>query len=245
MDEPEQDITDRTPQERWEAYWGDVAPNVGEALWDTPPSEDTGKLLSFCEGDIDRELQLVDVGCGNGRRSLFLAEHFPRVVGVDVSSAAIDAARELYEAPNLEFRVLDAIEPDQAVALHDEIGDANVHVSAMFHSMKPFERELAAQSVATLCGSTGRLVVEELGRAAEKVFAEMQALGGPPPAKFVKLFSSGITPGVMPDGELEGIMDGLGLDVVRQGTVPHQLTETGPDGDAVAISLDCWLFAPK
>jgi hypothetical protein len=73
----------------------------------------------------------------------------------------------------------------------------------------------------------------------------MQALGGPPPAKFVKLFSSGITPGVMPDGALEGIMDGLGLGVVRQGTVPHQLTETGPDGDAVAIELDCWLFAPK
>jgi SAM-dependent methyltransferase len=246
MDDQEpEDVTDRTPQQRWEAYWGDVAPNVGEALWDTPPDQDTGKLLSFCEDDIDRGLQLVDVGCGNGRRSAFLAEHFPRVVGVDVSAAAVEAAGSLYEAPNLEFRVLDAIEPDQATALHDELGDANVHVSAMFHSMKPSERELAAKSVAALCGQTGRLVVEELGTEAEKVFAAMQALGGPPPAKFVKLFQSGITPGVMPDGALEGIMDSLGLGIVRQGTVRHELTETGPDGEPVAIQLDCWLFAPK
>jgi SAM-dependent methyltransferase len=232
-----------TPEQRWQAYWGDVADKPGEALWDTPPTDDTAKLLSFCGDAIDRELQLVDVGCGNGPRSHFLAEHFPKVVGVDVSAAAIDAARQLFEAPNLEFRVLDAIDPGQAKALHDELGDANVHVSAMFHSMSPAERALAAESVAALCGQTGRFVVEELGAEAEKVFAEMQALGGPPPAKFVKLFESGITPGVMPEGALEDLMASHGLGVVRKGTVPHELTETGPDGKAVAIVLDCWLFA--
>jgi cyclopropane fatty-acyl-phospholipid synthase-like methyltransferase len=236
-------VNNPTPEQRWQAYWGDVADKVGEALWDTPPTDDTAKLLRFCEDDIDRGLQLVDVGCGNGPRSHFLAEHFPRVVGVDVSAAAIDAARQLYEAPNLEFRVLDAIEPAQASALHDELGDANVHVSAMFHSMSPTERALAAETVATLCGQTGRFFVEELGAEAEKVFAEMQALGGPPPAKVVKLFESGITPGVMPEGALEGLMESHGFAVVRKGTVPHELTETGPDGTPVAIALDCWLFA--
>lgn len=40
----------------------------------------------------------LDVGCGIGRLSAALADHFEEVVGVDVSNAMLDRARELHAA---------------------------------------------------------------------------------------------------------------------------------------------------
>ena len=52
-----------------------------------------------------RHALALDFGCGAGRLSRALAEHFDRVVGIDVSATMIDTARALNEdAGNIEFR---------------------------------------------------------------------------------------------------------------------------------------------
>lgn len=47
---------------------------------------------------------LLDLGCGNGRDSIFFAENKIHVVGIDASNAAIEMLEELYEEDSyLEF----------------------------------------------------------------------------------------------------------------------------------------------
>lgn len=46
---------------------------------------------------------VVDVGCGSGQGTRFLAEHFKEVVGMDVSEAQIQEAREGPSMPNVSY----------------------------------------------------------------------------------------------------------------------------------------------
>ena len=62
-----------------------------------------------------RQLQperVLDIACGAGYGSQLLAQQRAgiSVLGVDVSEAAIDYARTHYSAPNVEFRVSDALD---------------------------------------------------------------------------------------------------------------------------------------
>jgi len=40
-----------------------------------------------------RDLPVADLGCGNGRQTMFLGQHFTTVIGTDISPAAIEQAR--------------------------------------------------------------------------------------------------------------------------------------------------------
>jgi SAM-dependent methyltransferase len=57
--------------------------------------------------DRSRVRQVLDVGCGEGSTTFFLAGHFPQaaVKGIDVSRAAIAAAGRRYRHANLSFAV--------------------------------------------------------------------------------------------------------------------------------------------
>jgi SAM-dependent methyltransferase len=56
---------------------------------------------------------VLDVGCNQGNNALLLARHGFRVLGIDVNSAAIDAAkqrvREMGAAESVDFRVADIL----------------------------------------------------------------------------------------------------------------------------------------
>ena len=61
----------------------------------------------FCAG-----AEVLDGACGVGYGTAYLAETAGHVVGVDVSTEAIEYARRRYAAPNVEFRVADLLELD-------------------------------------------------------------------------------------------------------------------------------------
>lgn len=46
---------------------------------------------------------VVDVGCGSGQGTRFLAEHFKKVVGTDISEAQIQEARDAPSPPNVSY----------------------------------------------------------------------------------------------------------------------------------------------
>jgi SAM-dependent methyltransferase len=47
-------------------------------------------------GLLEHNRRALDVGCGIGRLSIALADHFDEVVGVDISSTMLDQARDLH-----------------------------------------------------------------------------------------------------------------------------------------------------
>ena len=83
----------------------------------------------------------LDVGCGTGRWSRWLAEHGARVTGVDATEAMLDVARRA--APGIEFRRM----PATALALSDASVDLVVCITVVQHL--PPTDQLAA--IAELC----------------------------------------------------------------------------------------------
>jgi SAM-dependent methyltransferase len=59
--------------------------------------------------------RVMDIGCGLGAVAYDVAQVSKQVVGMDLNAKSIQKARELYQRPNLEFRVGDALKtlPDE------------------------------------------------------------------------------------------------------------------------------------
>jgi SAM-dependent methyltransferase len=72
----------------WERWWSDVNDSPGEVVWDAAASDLAADLEVF--GDwFDPDLPVLDLGCGDGRQTRFLAQHFKTVIRVDISPSAI------------------------------------------------------------------------------------------------------------------------------------------------------------
>jgi 2-polyprenyl-3-methyl-5-hydroxy-6-metoxy-1,4-benzoquinol methylase len=68
------------------------------------------KLVEAVENGTIKPCRALDLGCGEGYDSKFLAEHGFDVVGVDLSERAIGYAKK--NTPTVDFRALDIIEDD-------------------------------------------------------------------------------------------------------------------------------------
>ncbi len=149
----------------FEQYWERVRTTGlgGDVLWDTGDLNEVPQYLSLMREHFDLSLPLIDVGCGNGRFARRLAPAFRTAWGTDFSANAIARAKEeSRELPHLKFRVLDATDPAAAKALRAEVGeDANVFVRGMFHVMKDADQARAAQSLLSLVGRRGRVLLAE------------------------------------------------------------------------------------
>jgi SAM-dependent methyltransferase len=149
----------------WEKYWKTVDKTGadGQVPWDARPevavAEDLPRFLSY----MDRSVPILDLGCGNGRQSRYLARYFDKVIGVDIAPSAIELARkETVAEKNVEFRVLDATHPEQAEAFHAEFGDVNIYVRTVMHVIQKPDRPKFVQSLTTMLGERGVLYQIEL-----------------------------------------------------------------------------------
>ena len=100
-------LTGQDPTAAWERWWGEIDGTPGEIVWDADSRDLEADLGHFADS-FGRALPVVDFGCGDGRQTRFLARHFPTVLGVDLSPAAIAQARAADNPPNVGYRVLDA-----------------------------------------------------------------------------------------------------------------------------------------
>lgn len=184
--------------EHWDSYWRSIHRTgpEGEVLWDADPeramADDLPRLLRWFEPT----LPVIDVGCGNGSESRLLARRFLRVVGVDVSIAAVERARrESAGVDGCEFRRLDATNLASARTLHDELGDANLYVRGVFHALAERDRPAFVASLRALAGRQGTVYLVELGRGLLPVFEEFAAAEGEVlPAAVERVVEHGLRP---------------------------------------------------
>ncbi len=112
--------------------------------WDsgvTPP-----ELAAMIE-KIDDPGSALELGCGTGTNSIFLAQHGWQVVGIDFSPKAIELARQKAQTAEvpIEFRVGDVTRLD---FLHDPF-DLALDVSC-FHGLSPEDKVHYAREVTRL-----------------------------------------------------------------------------------------------
>ena len=149
----------------WEAYWKDIHKTGinGQVFWDTDAEYASMEDLYRFRDYMDPNLPILDLGCGNGRQTRFLARHFIKAIGVDVSPSAIQLAiSETLNEENVEYRVFDAVNTESARALHDEFGDMNIYMRGVLHMIKRRDRSNFITSLEILLGERGVLYQIEL-----------------------------------------------------------------------------------
>lgn len=149
----------------WESFWDDVLHHRpdGPVLWDDDPARASAVDLERFRRAFEPRLPLLDIGCGNGQQTRFLARTFRRVIGVDISASAVDLASRLSRAfPNITYRVLDGTDPEAAAAVAHEIGDANLYLRGVIHVLPERLRPLFVESLRVLLGRRGTLYLVEL-----------------------------------------------------------------------------------
>jgi len=115
--------------------------------WETRPAR---KLLELFERYVSSVDRCVDVGCGDGGTSgVWLREHSAGYVGVDVSEAAVEMARD---------RGLDArcIEDAAALPFDNSSFDVAVCVEVLEHLFQP---QLAVREIHRVLRPDGRLIL--------------------------------------------------------------------------------------
>ncbi|MCB8978386.1 MAG: class I SAM-dependent methyltransferase [Ardenticatenaceae bacterium] len=152
-------------RQHWDSYWRHIVDNnlQGRVLWESEPERFAGEEIERFRPFINQDLPLLDLGCGSGKQTSFMAQHFNRVIGVDVSPAVVDHARQSNDDNGrVDWRVFNALNADEAVALHDEIGDMNIYVRGVFHVIDKKDREQFVSTIETLLGTEGTLYLIEL-----------------------------------------------------------------------------------
>ncbi|MFE6054011.1 class I SAM-dependent methyltransferase [Kitasatospora sp. NPDC056446] len=228
-------------RDAWEGFWRGAPEEPGSVIWDADPTLTAERHLALFHPHLaDPQLPVVDLGCGNGTLTRFLTGRFARVVGVDLSEAALDLARRHDPARRAEFALLDATDAEAVRALHDRLGDANVYVRGLIHQSEPADRLPVAEAVAALVGGRGRAFVVELSQAAKQVLADLaQGPGGPPP-KLRPVFAHGLAPAEVADAAFPALFDAAGLTVLASGDLPLATTESAPDGGRIELPAQ-WL----
>lgn len=218
----------------WESFWSTSTGAPGEIFWDADPSHAAQQDLALFRSSMDPQLPLIDLGCGNGTQTRFLANHFARVIGTEISPAAVQIAQTKHAAPNASYRVLDVLCPDDAQALHEEIGDANVYMRAVLHQLSPADHTTAIQSIERLLGRKGVLYLVELSSAAEPFFAQLIQQYGPPPG-LARVFQHQITPGMLNENDLEVLFPPDRFTLLRTGKSRIHTVHTLPTGEVAKV----------
>ncbi|MFJ9379494.1 class I SAM-dependent methyltransferase [Streptomyces sp. NPDC101455] len=221
----------------WDAFWSTLPAEPGSALWDSSPRLTAARHLPLFQSHADPSLPLIDLGCGSGRQTQWLAGHFGRVVGLDIAEAAVALAAATHPAPNVVYRRADLLDADTVTALRAEFGDANVYMRGVLHQLGPDDRTDMLATIRLLLGGTGVLFAQELTERTGWYVAELLAGGAqlPKTAGLAAHFDFGSRIAPAHDGRLRLLLEGSGFDVVADGDIALHTTERTSDGQPLEL----------
>ncbi|WP_225824020.1 class I SAM-dependent methyltransferase [Streptomyces naphthomycinicus] len=221
----------------WDAFWSTLPAEPGAALWDSSPLLTAARHLPLFRGHADPSLPLVDIGCGSGRQTQWLARHFPEVVGLDIAEAAVELAAASHAAPNVAYRRADLLDQDTVAALRAEFGDVNVYMRGVLHQLAPDDRARMLTTIGLLLGRAGVLFAQELTERTGWYVAELLAGGAqlPKTAGLAAHFDFGTRIAPADDGRLRLLFEGSGFDVVADGDIALHTTERTSGGHPLEL----------
>jgi 2-polyprenyl-3-methyl-5-hydroxy-6-metoxy-1,4-benzoquinol methylase len=157
----------------------------GQALW---TKEEPPLVLVNLVNQMSTYGRALDVGCGEGFYSKFLAEKGFDVTGIDFSEPAIDRARS--NASGVDFRVIDAVQGDLS-----QLGQFDFCLEwSTLHCFPPEQRAEYVAKIAEIMSpgavhlSTCVSYSAEPGTEEEEM-TEINELWLPPLNKVIELFS--------------------------------------------------------
>lgn len=85
---------------------GEIVRSIDERVFRRAEAEVTALMRIFSSEGVHSEAKVLDLCCGIGRHSIFLAERGYNVVGVDLSPTLIARAREIASSRGIEDKVV-------------------------------------------------------------------------------------------------------------------------------------------
>ncbi|MGW1170229.1 class I SAM-dependent methyltransferase [Streptomyces sp. NPDC001153] len=227
----------------WESYWSQTSDEAGEAIWDCDPALSAEPHTALLLPHADPARTIVDLGCGNGTQTRYLATRFARAVGVDLSHAAVEHARRATQDDAVEFQQLDLTDSEAVRALHERLGDVNVYMRAVIHQSEPEARPAVAAAVAELIGTEGRAFVAELTSGSRDVLRRAASQEGGPGPKLQRVFHHGLKPADADDPEIPRLLGEAGLKVLAEGETTLPQTEYLTDGTRIDLPAHWFVLA--
>ncbi|MEU0006766.1 methyltransferase domain-containing protein [Streptomyces sp. NPDC006314] len=229
----------------WESYWSETSDTRGEAIWDADPSLTAEPHSELLLPYADPSRTIVDLGCGNGTQTRYLATRFARAVGVDLSHAAVEHARRAQNGAAVEFQQLDLTDTEAVRALHDRLGDCNVYMRAVIHQSEPAARPAVAAAVAEILGTEGRAFVVELTAGSRDVLRRAASDPAGPPPKLQRVYHHGLKPADADDEEIPRLLAEAGLTILADGETALAQTEYLADGTRIDLPARWFVLAGK
>ncbi|MGW9206199.1 class I SAM-dependent methyltransferase [Embleya sp. NPDC055664] len=227
----------------WEGFWAENTGEPGAAFWDADAALTAAPHTELLAAHADPTLPIVDLGCGNGTQTRYLAGQFPRAVGVDLSPSAVAHARRADRDAVAEFEQLDLTDLAEVRGLGDRLGEANVYLRAVLHQSDPADRAPVATAVALLLGRRGRGFVIEPTAAAKEVLRQVAERPGGTPEKLRQVRKHNLRPAEVAPGELPDLLRGAGLEILDQGRTDLVMSERHPDLSPVTLPADWFVVA--
>jgi SAM-dependent methyltransferase len=233
-----------TYEQAWESFWRQAPDEPEGVFWDAAADRSAAAHLPLFEPYFAPDLPVVDLGCGNGTQTRYLARRYPRAYGVDLAGSAVERAARDDTAGVAVYRRVNAADAAGTARLHRELGDVNVYMRGVLHQCAPDDRAALVEGIATLIGSRGRAFACELAEAAKGVLMGLAQGPDGPPVKLRPVFALGITPAEVADDMVPGYFRDAGLTVLAQGEIPLATTEFTADGTRLELPSK-WLVAGR
>lgn len=228
----------------WDKYWSSLTADDDRAPWDTEPDEHAGVWCDSVGKFVVPDLPMLDLGCGSGLHSWWLAERFagtvPEVVGVDVAPSAVARARRWRPPPGrraaVSFAVADLLDRAAVESLAERIGPANVWLRMVLHTLASDEqRATAIGHLGLLTAGRGVILNYELVRQDEDHLAVMRLRH----KRLGRMFPVSAPPGAIERGGLGDLYRSCGLRVLA-----HQQDHTSFLPLGAEAPLPCeWVVA--
>ena len=166
-----------------------------KALWDVSAEEAVMIDQKYFEKVFQRNLPLIDLGCGTGTQTVYLSSMYESVLGVDASSEAISVAREMYGGKEgIAFDVLDGTDMPKAKSIHDRFGDMNIYMRGVLHQIKEEDISAFRKSLRTLLGKQGHLYCIEVSDKIREHFNTSEGSFNKLPQRMQQVFISNLPP---------------------------------------------------
>lgn len=122
----------REPTEFWNTFYKDKEKNV-PFFCDRPDEH----LVKNIERQIIKPRKVLEIGCGNGRNAIYLAQKGCTVTAVDISQRAIDWAKEQAEVNSVKIQFV----CENIFNLNLELQEFDyIYDSGCFHHLSPHRR---------------------------------------------------------------------------------------------------------